>query len=233
MHFARVAPTGTGWCGGASWRGGASTTSASGSGARPTSRPTRCVEVARAPARASPSATSRAWAPSCWPGSCRASTRRCSTRCTRHQDAGRATFIVSAAGNELVADARPGARHGRRDRDAATRSARTARSPGRIDGAVRLRRGQGGGDAALRGRARDRPGRLLGLLGLGSPTCRCCARSATRSPSTPTSASPRSPGRGVAGDALRALGRRLAIAGAAALAAAVGGCQAGDRRAPA
>ena len=43
-----------------------------------------------------------------------------------HQDAGRATFIVSAAGNGLVEIARTRARHGRRHRDPVRGRHRTA-----------------------------------------------------------------------------------------------------------
>ena len=38
----------------------------------------------------------------CWRGSCRGSTRRCSRRSTRTRTRAGATFIISAAGNELV-----------------------------------------------------------------------------------------------------------------------------------
>ena len=148
-------------------------------------RPRSCSQVKRAPRRGS-GARDRPHGPGA-PGrrSCRASTRRCSTRCAPTRTPAGATFIVSAAGNDLVEILAAVLRHGRRDRDPLRgRRRRRAHRPARR--AVRLRRGQGRGDASVRrpsttstsappGRTRTRP-----------PTCRCCARSATRSPSTRT-----------------------------------------------
>ena len=81
---------------------------------------------------------------------------------------------------------------------------------------VHLPRGQGGGDARARRARGHRPRRVLGLLGLASPTCRCCARSGIRSRSTPTRSSARV-AREEGWEVLRfeRLGRRLRVAGAA------------------
>ena len=118
-------------------------------------------------------------------------------------------FIVSAAGNGLVELLAQRARHGRRRSAPATRSTRRRlhRPPRR---AVRLRRGQGRGDASVRRRARHRPRRSPGPTRTPPRTCRCCARSATRSPSTPTPSWRRSHARR-AGRSMRfeKLGRRL------------------------
>ena len=130
-----------------------------------------------------------------------------------HQDAGRATFIVSAAGNGLVemlarvlgmdggigtryeVDAgRPADRAGSWSRSCTARARwpRCSASPTSTTSTSRSR-----------GRTPTRP-----------RTCRCCGRSATRSPSTPTPSWPK-----LAADEgwrvmrFEKLGRRLAIGG--------------------
>ena len=102
-----------------------------------------------------------------------------------HQDAGRPTFIVSAAGDELVQllarilymDGGIGTAYEVGDDGLFT---------GELGGAVHVRRGQGRGDAPVRRRARDRPRARPTPTPTRPPTCRCCARSATRWSSTPT-----------------------------------------------
>ena len=90
-----------------------------------------------------------------------------------HQDAGRATFIVSAAGNGVVEplaevlgmDGGIGTRY-EVDGDGAF--------TGRFDGPFVYGRGQGRGDGGVRRRARDRPRRSPTPTRTRSPTCRCC-----------------------------------------------------------
>ena len=138
-----------------------------------------------------------------------------------HQDAGRPTFIVSAAGNGVVEPLAARARHGRRHRHPlrGRRRGRLHRPPRRP---LRLRPGQGRGDA------RPSPPRTRSTsppptpTPTRSPTCRCCARSATRSPSTPTRRWPRSPSaEGWQTMRFERLGRRLVALAVTA---------AGDRR---
>ena len=65
---------------------------------------------------------------------------------------------------------------------------------GRLGRPVRLRRGQGAGAAPVRRRAAASTSRSPGRTPTPPPTCRCSRPSAIRSRSTPTPASPRSPG---------------------------------------
>ncbi len=98
-----------------------------------------------------------AWSPRCWPGSCPAIYPQMIDEVRAHQDAGRPTFIVSAAGDgivELLArcldmDGGIGTRYSVDRRRQLHRPAR-----GRAD----LRPRQGRPDRALRRRARHRPG---------------------------------------------------------------------------
>ena len=165
---------------------GASTASASGSAARPTRRPSSVLDEIKALLTGDPGARSRAdGAGGAAPGSCRGSIPRCSTRSTSHQDAGRPTFIVSAAGDEIVKliaqvlymDGGIGTAYAVDDE---------GRFTGELGGHVHVRRGQGRGDATLRRRARRSTCRSPGRTRTRPPTCRCCARSAIRSSSTPT-----------------------------------------------
>ena len=121
-----------------------------------------------------------------------------------HQDAGRPTFIVSAAGNGVVEpladvlgmDGGIGTRY-EVDADGAF--------TGRFDGPFVYGEGKVEAMRGLRRRARHRPRPPPTPTPTRSPTCRCCARSATRSSSTPTrrwlEIATR---RGLADDALRA-----------------------------
>ena len=138
-----------------------------------------------------------------------------------HQDAGRPTFIVSAAGNDVVEPLAAGARHGRRHRHPlrGRRRRQLHRPPRR---ALRLRRGQGRGDARPSPPSTRSTSPPPTPTPTRSPTCRCCARSATRSPSTPTRRWPRSPA--------RRAGRRCASSGSAAACVARRRHPAGDRR---
>ena len=124
-----------------------------------------------------------------------------------HQDAGRPTFIVSAAGSGVVEPLANGARHGRRGRHP-LRSRRGRRPHRPLRRALRLRRGQGRGDAGLRRRARHRPRRLLRLLRLDLRPADAARRRQPGRRSTPTRRWPRSP-------ATRA-GRRCASSASAA-----------------
>ena len=195
---------------------GASTTCATGCAA---STDERTDEVLRGRASVTspgcPSATSSGWARRCWPGSCRASTRRCSTRSTRHQDAGRADL------HRQRRRQRPGRDCWRAvlgmDGGIGTRYevGPDGSFTGRARRPVRLRRGQGRGDAPLRRRARHRPRRLLRLLRLGLRPADAARGRATRSSSTPTPPLleiARQEGWQVM--RFEQLGRKLAIAGA-------------------
>ena len=96
---------------------------------------------------------------------------------------------------------------------------------GRLDGPFAYREGKPMAMRELAEARGHRPGRVLRLLATRSPTCRCCAPSAIRSPSTPTAELARV-AREEGWDVMRfeRLGRRLKIA------AAVGCARAGGRR---
>ena len=92
----------------------------------------------------------------------------------RHQDEGRATFIVSAAGNEMVKAlaAVLGMEGGIGTR---SRSVPTASYTGELDGPFVYGEGKVEAMRRLRRRARDRPRRPPTPTRTRSATCRCCA----------------------------------------------------------
>ena len=131
-----------------------------------------------------------------------------------HQDAGRPTFIVSAAGNDVVESlaavlGMEGGIGTRYEVDADGQLHRPPRRP------LRLRPRQGRGDGGLRRRATRSTSPPPTPTRTRSRTCRCCARSATRSPSTRTRRWPRSPsaraGRRCASSASAAASSPLAV----------------------
>ena len=139
-----------------------------------------------------------------------------------HQDAGRATFIVSAAGNGVVEplatvlgmDGGIGTRYEVDDDGAFT---------GRFDGPFVYGAGQGRGDARRSPPSTTSTSPPPTPTPTRSPTCRCCERSATRSPSTRTRRWPRSPSaEGWRTMRFERLGRRL-VAVAVTLLATVAG----------
>ena len=139
-----------------------------------------------------------------------------------HQDAGRATFIVSAAGNGVVEPLAARARHGRRHRHP-LRGRRRGRLHRPLRRPLRLRPRQGRGDGGLRRRARDRPRRVLRLLGLALGPADAARRSATPVVVNPDPALAEIAKReGWQTMRFERLGRRLAIGATALLAAAVG-----------
>ena len=105
-------------------------------------------------------------------------------RAYAHQDEGLPVYILTAASQEmadllahvLAFDGGLGSRSEIVD----------GRYTGRPAGPVQLPRGQGALDARGRRARRHRPARPPTPTRTPSPTCRCCARSATRSSSTPT-----------------------------------------------
>ena len=120
-----------------------------------------------------------------------------------HQDAGRPTFIVSAAGDELVQllarilymDGGIGTSYEVDDDRPVHRRARRH---------VHVRRGQGRGDARVRRRARHRPRAFLRLLGLGFGPPDAARRRDPRGGEPGRGAHRDRRRRGLAGDALRA-----------------------------
>ena len=160
------------------------------------------LEVARELSPASPARRSPGWAPSCWRGSCRGSTRRCSTRSTPTRT--RAGHLHRQRRRQRPGrDARPGARHGGRDRDPLRgRRGRQLHREHRRPFVY----GEGKVEAMRRfaDRARDRPRRLLRLLGLGlGPADAARGRQPGGRQPRPAAGRDRQ-GRGLAGDALRA-----------------------------
>ena len=139
-----------------------------------------------------------------------------------HQDAGRPTFIVSAAGNGVVEQL---AHVLGMDGGIGTRYEVDAEGnfTGRLDGPFVYGAGKVDGDGGIR---RPRTGSTWPTptpTPTRSPTCRCCARSATRSRSTPTRRWPRSPSaEGWQTLRFERLGRRL-VALAVTLLATVAG----------
>ena len=139
-----------------------------------------------------------------------------------HQDAGRPTFIVSAAGDELVQLL---ARILYMDGGIGTtyEIGEDGRFTGELGGAVHVRGGEGRGDAQVRRRRTTSTSPTPRPTPTRPRTCRCCARSATRSSSTPTTTccgSPASEGWRVM--RFEKLGRRLAFAAFTVLIAAAG-----------
>ena len=109
----------------------------------------------------------------------------------RHQDEGRATFIVSAAGNEMVAElARVLGMEGGIGTSYAVGP--DGRYTGKLNGPFVYGEGKVEAMRSFADRARDRPRRLLRLLGLGARPADAARPSATRSSSTPTRPSSRS-----------------------------------------
>ena len=165
MHFARAAYGSGHGEAGASSCAGASSTCASGSGARPTSAPPQVLSQVKELLGGVPERDIERMAPDLLAGvlpriypqmldEVRATRTPAGHvhRQRRRERAGR--------------DAGPRAGHGGRDRHAVR--GRRRRAADRADRrAVRVRRGQGRGDAGVRRRARRRPRRLVGLLGLG------------------------------------------------------------------
>ena len=121
----------------------------------------------------------------------------------RHQDEGRATFIVSAAGNEMVAEL---AQVLRMDGGIGTSYAvgPDGRYTGKLDGPFVYGKGKVEAMRALRRRARHRPRRLLRLLGLrlsDLPMLRARRQPGRRQPRRRPARGRQ--GGGLAGDALR------------------------------
>ena len=143
-----------------------------------------------------------------------------------HQDAGRATFIVSAAGNDMVKAlaAVLGMEGGTAP---AARWARTGKYTGRVDGPFRLGRGKVEAMEAFAAEHGNRPGGLVRLLGLDLRPAHA-ASGRPRGGRQPRSAPGRdSPRRGLGGDALReSSAAKLAIAGATVLAVGEAGAPA-------
>ena len=180
----------------------------------------RSCRRSRSSSPACRSATSSAWRRTCWRASCRASTRRCSKRSDAHQDAGRATFIVSAAGNGAGRDPGRACSAWTAASARGTRSTATACLTGGIVEPFVYGEGKVEAMRALRRRARHRPRTPRGPTRTPPRTCRCCARSGTRWRSTPTPSWPRvAPSEGWRVMRFEKLGRRLAIAGATVIAA--------------
>ena len=109
-----------------------------------------------------------------------------------HQDAGRPTFIVSAAGNDVVESL---ARVLGMEGGIGTRYEVDAEGnfTGRFDGPFVYGPGKVEAMRGLRRRATRSTSPPPTPTRTRSRTCRCCARSATRSRSTPTRRWPRSP----------------------------------------
>ena len=141
-------------------------------------------------------------------GSCRASTRRCWRRSTPTRTPAAPTLHRQRRRQRLV-ETWPGARAWRAGSGPATRSTATACFTGRIDGPFVYGEGKVEAMRAFAAEPRDRPWRLLRLLGLGlRPADAARGRQpGGRQPGPGAGRGRRA--RGLAGDALRALGRRL------------------------
>ena len=141
----------------------------------------------------------------------------------QHQDAGRPTFIVSAAGNDLVEMV---ARVLGMEGGIGTRYELDAegRFTGRLDGPFMYGEGKLEGMRGFADAHEHRPRASRGRTPIPPPICRCSGPSATPSPSTPMlrcCAVARAEGWRVM--RFEKLGRRLAVIGATLTAAAVGG----------
>ena len=140
----------------------------------------------------------------------------------RHQDEGRATFIVSAAGNDMVAEL---ARVLRMDGGIGTSYAvgPDGLYTGKLNGPFVYGEGKVEAMRALRRGARHRPRRLLRLLGLGQRPADAArvGNPVVVNPDEALLEVAKAEGWQVM--RFERLGRKLAIAGAAAFAAAAGG----------
>ena len=139
-----------------------------------------------------------------------------------HQDEGRPTFIVSAAGNEMVEGAGAGARDGRRDRHLATRSGADGFYTGRLDGPFVYGEGK---VEAMKGFAVEHEIDLDDSWAYSDsasdlPMLRAVGNAVVVNPDPLCSRSPRAEGWRVM--RFEQLGRKLAIGAAAALAALAG-----------